>query len=49
MIASVMISSSEMGYLFILMMKTAHVLFQNKNKTIKTSVDKGSPQQKEKM
>jgi len=48
MIASIMISSSVMGYLFILMIKTAHVLLK-KNRTIYMSVVKGNPQQKEKM
>ncbi len=35
-----MISSSEMGYLIILMMKPAHMIFQNKSKTIYMSAGK---------
>jgi len=35
-----MIFSSEMGYLIILMMKPAHVFFQNKSRMIYASVGK---------
>ncbi len=43
-----MIFSSEMGYLIILMMKPAHVFFQNKNRTIYMSVGKGETHNRKK-
>ncbi|MBY8990788.1 MAG: hypothetical protein KGD58_08550 [Candidatus Lokiarchaeota archaeon] len=48
MIASIMISSSEMGYVIILMMRPAHRFFQNKNKRIYTSVGKGETHNRKK-
>jgi len=43
-----MISSSEMGYLIILMMKPAHVFFQNKSRTIYVSICKGETHNRKK-
>ena len=43
-----MISSSEMGYLIILMMIPAHAFFQNKSRTIYVSVGKGETHNRKK-
>jgi len=43
-----MISSSEMGYLIILMMRPAHVFFQNKSRMIYVSVGKGETHNRKK-
>ncbi len=43
-----MISSSEMGYLIILMMKPAYIFFQNKSRTIYVSVGKGETHNRKK-
>ena len=43
-----MISSSDMWYLIILMMKPAHVIFQNKSRTINVSVGKGKTHNRKK-
>ena len=43
-----MISSSEMGYLIILMMKPAHVFFQNKRMTVYVSVGQGETHNRKK-
>jgi len=48
MIASNMISSSEMGYLIILMMKPAHIFFQNKSRTIYVNICKGETHNRKK-
>jgi hypothetical protein len=47
-IASNMIFSSEMGYLIILMMKPAHIFFQNKIGRIYVSVGKGKTHNRKK-
>ena len=44
-----MISSSDMWSLIILMMKPAHVIFQNKSRTINVSVVKEKPTTERKM
>ena len=43
-----MISSSEMEYLIILMMKPAHLFCQNKSRTIYVSVGKGESHNRKK-
>ena len=43
-----MISSSDMWYLIILMIKPAHVIFQNKSRTIAVSVGKGETHNRKK-
>ncbi len=43
-----MISSSEMGYLIILMMKLAHIFFQNKSRMIYVSASKGETHNRKK-
>ena len=48
LIASIMIFSSEMGYLIILMIKPAHIFFQNKSRTIYVSVGKGETHNRKK-
>ncbi len=43
-----MIFSSEVGYLIILMMKTAHKFFQNKSRKIDVSACKGETHNRKK-